>query len=133
MSATELRSRLEERGCEVVFVIDRSEWMRGGDRGTVLWDGARGCCLGLAALVEGADPDMIKGKGCTVPSDVSGYCSEGYEEAWTIAGQFDSQPADDAMAANDDPGLDDPTRERLIADTFRYARGWRVEFEGVDP
>lgn len=89
-----LKTRLEERDGQTVFVINRGEWMRGpqpeGLPG-LLWDGdeRRGCCLGLAALCEGVSMRTLQG--VETPGKVIERLPTAYIDAWLRDGGDDKR------------------------------------------
>jgi hypothetical protein len=125
-----IKTRLEGRGGREVFVINRTEWYRGNvskSGGNVLWDGSAGCCLGLAALVEGVAPEHLFM--ALNPSDI-GLTPKGYASAWLDGTGENNDFTDRAVDANDAVAVPDDAREAAIRDVFLKARGWNVEFEG---
>jgi hypothetical protein len=124
-----LKTRLEQRDGQTVFVINRKEWMR-GDGNSSMWSEltGSGCCLGLAALCEGVSRNAIIGKGGPVSARSAGVVfPPAYAAAWlgTVVNYLRAE----AITTNDTPDLSAPERERRIKAVFRHARGWLVEFE----
>jgi hypothetical protein len=129
-----MKTRLERRGDREVFVINRKEWSRG--KASTLWrsDEGRGCCLGLAALVEGVhSADMIS---CGTPASLMDVAPSCYLQAWVWNYDPEANELPDnnsaalrAMKANDSDRLPGAKREAVLASIFKQARGWDVEFE----
>jgi hypothetical protein len=125
-----LKTRLEERDGQTVFVINRKEWMRGPQPEglpATLWDcdEHRGCCLGLAALCEGVSMRTLQG--IETPGKVIDRLPTRYIDAWLRDGGDDRRV--EAEKAND-ADIDESNRESIIAGVFFAARGWLVEFAG---
>lgn len=117
-----------------MFVINRGEWERGKGGDELLWstETRSGCCLGLAALVEGVTP--LRCKDYNSPVELSGVAPLTYLEAWVsgldIHDPRESSLAEEAILVNDSLHLPESEREDTIASIFKRARGWDVEFEG---
>jgi hypothetical protein len=126
-----LKTRLEERNGQTVFVINRKEWMR-GDGTSMLWHtiAQRGCCLGLAAIVEGVSVNALAGKGGPVSAEAQGVKFPPlYHAAWCGWDADTLRHRSAVIVANDDIGLRAEDREAAVGAEFREARGWLVEFE----
>ena len=105
------------------FTVDVSRWRRGGYRGpssinvtSLLGPDGKMCCLGFWCKASGLSSDTIRGHGH--PSDVD----------TALAGFI--YPEDRLILINDDAGIDDVERMRLLRETFRE-HGIKVHFKGA--
>jgi hypothetical protein len=81
-----------------------------------------GCCLGLAAICEGATLRSLDG--AETPNAVD-TLPEPFANAWI---RYGDNFRVEAEVANDHR-MTESDRERKVADVFKQARGWNVEFE----
>ena len=123
-----------------VLTIDRSKWRKGGDRmdhiqGTtrLLNDKGYMCCLGFDALASGIPREVILGR--DTPADIVNETEHHVPDDYEITrlcsthGMLDnSQAVNAAMEANDEPRLDEITREARVRKAL-IDLGWDdVEF-----
>jgi hypothetical protein len=121
-----------------VLTIDRATWRRGGDKedkfkGRTMLLNEQGfmCCLGFDALACGVTKADILDQGD--PSDICYWnddgdlvpdrIPEGYRNRVEDSSSRNPNPVHDAIKANDDENLDEPTREARVREAL-IKLGW---------
>ena len=98
------------------LIIDRREWLRGEGPGPSKLlrssDGTR-CCVGIYARALGVHDGSILN--CSWPGE---RCVWHADEAPWLPIHPEEDARDSLSCLNDDPALDDATRERLITERF---------------
>jgi hypothetical protein len=113
------------------LVIDRAKWLRGKDDSYLLrpTDGKM-CCLGFYAESCGFSLDDLSGK--TYPSALVTDSQIPEAMRWLVTDEYEDTTTCMSLARiNDDAGLNEPIREKRVAEEFAI-NGIEVEFVGED-